>query len=224
MISFDINSRLLYRDALMLVIDKPAGIPVHKGSGGGENLEQYFDELRFGLPRPPALAHRLDRDTSGCLVLGRNRHGLATLGKLFEQNKIAKTYWAVVKGTPKEQEGTIDAPLAKVSERRDRWQMKADASGMPSLTEYKVLGSNGAVSWIEFMPKTGRTHQLRVHACVIGCPIIGDKIYGEADEHGLQLHARAIQIPLYAKKEPISVTAPVPSHMMPLLEACGFKI
>ncbi len=217
-----LSDRLLYRDALMLVIDKPAGIPVHKGSGGGENLEQYFDELRFGLPRLPALAHRLDRDTSGCLVLGRNRHGLATLGKLFEQNHIEKTYWAVVKGTPKESQGIIDAPLAKVSERKDRWQMKVDAGGLPSLTAYRVMGTSGAHSWIEFKPKTGRTHQLRVHSAALGCPILGDKIYGEADASGLQLHARAITIPLYAKKEPITVTAPVPPHMQALLEACGY--
>src|SRR5688572_19228691 len=88
--------RILYRDALMLIINKPAGIPVHKGTGGGENLEQYFDALRFGLPRLPALAHRLDRETSGCLILGRQRHALATLGKLFAANKVKKTYWAIV--------------------------------------------------------------------------------------------------------------------------------
>ena len=217
-----LSDRLLYRDALMLVVDKPAGIPVHKGSGGGENLEQHFDALRFGLPRTPALAHRLDRDTSGCLVLGRNRHGLATLGKLFEQHKISKTYWAVVKGAPKEAEGTIDAPLTKVSERKDRWQMKVDASGLPSLTEYKVLGTDGVHSWVEFKPKTGRTHQLRVHSAALGCPIVGDKIYGEADARGLQLHARAIEIPLYAKKEAIIVAAPVPPHMQELLAACGY--
>ncbi len=93
-------SRLLYRDGLMLVIDKPAGFAVHRGPKGGESLEDYFDALRFGLPRSPALAHRLDRDTSGCLVLGRHRKALAQLGKLFKNGAIGKTYWAVVEGAP----------------------------------------------------------------------------------------------------------------------------
>jgi 23S rRNA-/tRNA-specific pseudouridylate synthase len=99
-------SRLLYRDGLMLVIDKPAGFAVHRGPKGGESLEDHFDALRFGLPRAPALAHRLDRDTSGCLVLGRHRKALAQLGKLFKNGAIDKTYWAVVEGTPPNAEGT----------------------------------------------------------------------------------------------------------------------
>src|SRR6516162_2528931 len=92
----DIVARLIYRDGLMLVIDKPAGLAVHKGPKGGESLEDYFGALRFGLPRPPALAHRLDRDTSGCLVLGRHRKALAALGRLFKSGQVGKTYWAVV--------------------------------------------------------------------------------------------------------------------------------
>ena len=102
-------SRLLYRDGLMLVIDKPAGFAVHRGPNGGESLEDHFDALRFGLPRAPALAHRLDRDTSGCLVLGRHRKALAQLGKLFKNGAIDKTYWAVVEGAPDADEGEIDA-------------------------------------------------------------------------------------------------------------------
>src|SRR5581483_5497331 len=89
-------SRLLYRDGLMLVIDKPAGIAVHQGPKGGDNLERHFDALRFGLPRPPRLAHRLDRDTSGCLVLGRHRKALERLAALFKQGRVEKVYWAVV--------------------------------------------------------------------------------------------------------------------------------
>ena len=109
-------ARLLYRDGLMLVIDKPAGFAVHRGPKGGESLEDYFDALRFGLPRNPALAHRLDKDTSGCLVLGRHRKALALLGKLFKQGKIGKTYWAVVEGAPDADEGRIDIPLGKLDE------------------------------------------------------------------------------------------------------------
>ena len=132
-------ARLLYRDGLMLVIDKPAGFAVHRGPKGGESLEDYFGALRFGLPRSPALAHRLDRDTSGCLVLGRHRKALALLGKLFKQGKVGKVYWAVVEGGPEADEGRVDLPLAKRDESRG-WWMKADPAGMPSATVWKVMG------------------------------------------------------------------------------------
>src|SRR6266487_59623 len=114
----EIVDRLIYRDGLMLVIDKPAGLAVHKGPKGGESLEDYFGALRFGLPRPPALAHRLDRDTSGCLVLGRHRKATASLGLLFKHGRISKTYWAVVEGGPVEDEGTIDLPLGRLNVER----------------------------------------------------------------------------------------------------------
>src|SRR5213078_4685707 len=113
----EIVARLIYRDGLMLVIDKPAGLPVHKGPEGGESLEDYFGALSFGLPRPPALAHRLDRDTSGCLVLGRHRKALARLGRLFASGKVEKTYWAVVEGILATEEGRIDLPLQKVARK-----------------------------------------------------------------------------------------------------------
>src|SRR5947208_4670599 len=107
----EIVARLIYRDGLMLVIDKPAGLAVHKGPKGGQSLEDYFDALRFGLPRAPALAHRLDRDTSGCLVLGRHRKALAALGRLFKTGSVGKSYWAVVQGGPEASEGRIELPL-----------------------------------------------------------------------------------------------------------------
>ncbi len=132
-------ARLLYRDGLMLVIDKPAGMAVHRGPKGGESLEDHFDALRFGLPRAPALAHRLDRDTSGCLVLGRHRKALAALGKMFKTGKIGKTYWAVVEGGPDADEGTIEIPLGKRDETRG-WWMKPDPKGRPSVTTWKVMG------------------------------------------------------------------------------------
>ncbi len=132
-------ARLLYRDGLMLVIDKPAGIAVHRGPKGGESLEDHFGALRFGLPRAPALAHRLDRETSGCLVLGRHRKALATLGRLFKTGAIGKCYWAVVEGGPAEQEGTIDLPLGRRDESRG-WWMKPDPDGQPAVTKWKVMG------------------------------------------------------------------------------------
>src|ERR1700752_3608221 len=111
-------SRLLYRDALMLVIDKPAGFAVHRGPKGGESLEDHFDALRFGLPRRPALAHRLDRETSSRLVLGRHHKALEKLGLLFKQGKIAKTYWAVVAGGPEQDSGAIDLALGRLDDKR----------------------------------------------------------------------------------------------------------
>ena len=132
-------ARLLYRDGLMLVVDKPAGLPVHRGPKGGNALEDYFDALRFGLPRPPALAHRLDRDTTGCLVLGRHRKALAELGRLFKAGRVGKCYWAVVEGGPAEDEGRIDLPLGRKDASRG-WWMQHDPHGQPAATTWKVMG------------------------------------------------------------------------------------
>jgi tRNA pseudouridine32 synthase/23S rRNA pseudouridine746 synthase len=135
----EILARVLHRDGLMLVIDKPAGLPVHRGPKGGANLEASFEALRFGLPRPPVLAHRLDRETSGCLVLGRHRKATASLGLLFKHGKIDKTYWAVVEGGPIEDEGVIELPLGRRNPERGWWQ-KPDPDGQVAITKWKVLG------------------------------------------------------------------------------------
>src|SRR4051794_2238980 len=227
----EIVARLVYRDGLMLVIDKPAGLAVHKGPKGGESLEDYFDALRFGLPRPPALAHRLDRDTSGCLVLGRHRKTLAALGRLFKSGRIGKTYWAVVAGEPGQEEGRIELPLGRKDATRG-WWMKHDPAGRPALTTWKVMGQTQAaasnsprLAWLALEPVTGRTHQLRVHCAAMGWPIVGDSIYGAAPRMqtpGLQLHAREIVVPLYNNRAPIRVSAPVPPHMQQLLRAGGW--
>jgi tRNA pseudouridine32 synthase/23S rRNA pseudouridine746 synthase len=231
--TFDILTRVLHRDGLMLIIDKPAGIPVHRGprnsrDKSGVALEDYFDGLRFGLPRPPVLAHRLDRDTSGCLVLGRHRKATASLGLLFKHNKIDKTYWAVVEGGPKTDEGVIDIPLGRLNEERGWWQ-KPDPSGLPSTTNWKVLGRGGSdttLTWLALEPITGRTHQLRVHCAAMGWPIVGDAIYGTAPRDGgpmLHLHAREIAVPLSKNKPPVKVAAPVPEHMRERLMLCGWR-
>jgi tRNA pseudouridine32 synthase / 23S rRNA pseudouridine746 synthase len=137
-------SRVLYRDGLMLVIDKPAGFAVHRGPKGGASLEDHFDALRFGLPRAPALAHRLDRDTSGCLVLGRHRKALASLGLLFKHGKVGKTYWAVVEGGPEPDEGRIELPLGRRDASRG-WWMKPDPKGQPAVTAWRVLGRSSTL-------------------------------------------------------------------------------
>lgn len=216
----EMEACLLYRDALMLVINKPPGIPVHKGKGDGENIEKYFHHLQFGLPNPPSLAHRLDKETSGCLVLGRHRQALATLGKLFELGRIDKTYWAIVDGTPKEPQGLIDIPMRPIEpDKKWKWRMMAAPDGQPAQTEYTVIRSLGDKTWVELRPKTGRTHQLRVHCSAMGWPIIGDYFYGtETPDRRLMLHAHSITIPLYPKKDPITVVAEPPPHMKPFLE------
>lgn len=225
----EINARLLHRDGLMLVIDKPPGIAVHRGPKGGPCLEDAFGALRFGLPRSPSLAHRLDRDTSGCLVLGRHRKALEKLGLLFKQGKISKTYWAVVEGVPEEPQGLIDLPLGRLDAGRG-WWMKVDPKGQPSQTRWTVMGTGvnpdgKPLSWLALEPLTGRTHQLRVHCAAKGWPILGDPIYGTGPREGgdgLQLHARKIIIPISKNQPPEDVTAPVPPHMLAALERCGW--
>lgn len=227
------GSRLLYRDDLMLVINKPFGVPVHRGPAAADwknapDLESAFDALRFGLPRIPSLAHRLDRDTSGCLVLGRHRTALDVLGRLFKSGAIDKTYLAVAEGRPTGAAGEINLPLARRNPDRG-WWMKVDPEGLPSLTRWRLLGMAGSddapLALLELAPVTGRTHQLRVHCAAMGWPLLGDPVYGHAPRQGgpgLHLHARSVSIPLYPDKAPVTVTAPPPPHMLARLSACGF--
>lgn len=223
----EIEARLLHRDGLILIVDKPAGLPVHRGPKGGENFEQAFEHLRFGLPRRPALAHRLDRDTSGCLVLGRHHKALEKLGKLFKQGRIEKTYWAVVEGAPAD-EGEIDMPLGRLDATRG-WWMKPDPEGLPARTRWRVLGRGARadsppLAFLELTPLTGRTHQLRVHCAASGFPILGDAVYGAAPRFGgpmLHLHARRVVVPMQAGRPPVVATAPVPDHMREALDLCG---
>lgn len=223
----DIGARLLYRDALMLVIDKPAGLPIHPGPKGGETLTDHLDALRFGLPRRPEAVHRLDRDTSGCLVLGRHAKALARLNKLFAASgTVEKTYWALVEGEPEAEAGEIALPLARRSDDPRSWWMKVDPAGDNALTRFAVLGRGGGLTWLALSPVTGRTHQLRVHCAAMGFPILGDPIYGTAPRSGgpgLQLHARALTLPLYPKKPPIRIEAPAPRHMQVGLAGCGHR-
>ena len=236
MTSEELLARVLHRDGLMLVVDKPAGIAVHRHPRKTEGcLEDYFDALRYGLPRNPSLAHRLDRDTSGCLVLGRHRKALEKLGLLFKQGRIDKTYWAVVEGHPAEPEGLIDLPLGTLEPGRG-WWMKVDPGGMPSQTRWRVMGSGEEdgrkIAFVAFEPLTGRTHQIRVHAAAMGWPLLGAPVYGRNGRATapspepvggppLHLHAREIVVPL-PKDRPTRVVAPVPAHMQQRLAICGW--
>lgn len=215
----DLQSRVLYKDKLIIVINKPPAIPVHPGPRGYESLEDHFDALKFELPEPPSLAHRLDRDTSGCLILGRQKKALRRLGKLFEAGAIKKIYWAIAHGAPKEDAGIIDGFLEKVKTPKG-WYMKVcneKVGAQRAVTEWKVMKRVNDWSWLECTPKTGRTHQIRVHCQSLGCPIIGDWVYGpQAGTDSLpllHLHARTVEIPLYEGQAPIRVEAPVPEHM-----------
>ena len=222
--------RLLYRDGLMLVIDKPAGLAVHAGPSskqGSDNLENYFDALRFGFPKSPALAHRLDRDTSGCLVLGRHPKALRKLHRLFADGKVEKTYWAITKGVPEKLSGTINAPLAKQT-RGSGWRVEIADDGQQAVTTYRVLARGDGLAFIEARPKTGRTHQIRVHLASLGAPILGDPQYGDLSDadraHPMMLHARRILIPLSKTKGPIAVAAPPQAEMIALLTKLGVEI
>lgn len=218
----DIQSRVLYRDAMMLVIDKPAGIAVHVTGHDKVALDGAFHHLQYGLPKKPELAHRLDRGTSGCLVLGRHRQALIKLGKLFEQQKVHKTYRAWVVGVPAQSEGVINRPILK-SGQGSKWKLTLDDAGQEAVTEYKLLRTVSGLSEICFFPKTGRTHQIRLHAAyALGCPIVGDPFYGQQEgEHSakslpMMLHAEAVEIPLYSTKPAIKVEAPLPAHWLSL--------
>src|SRR5436305_127553 len=189
-----LTERVLYRDGLILVIDKPAGIAVHPGPGGGPHLEHWFPLLRFGLPHPPALAHRLDRDTSGCLVLGRHPKALRRLGRLFAEGRVEKVYWAVVVGIPDPPQGRIETGLRKET-RGTGWHMVVDPEGRHAVTEYRVLGTRDGRAWLELRPRTGRTHQVRVHCATLSSPIVGDIAYGGPGQVPLHLHARTIALP-----------------------------
>jgi tRNA pseudouridine32 synthase / 23S rRNA pseudouridine746 synthase len=218
-----LTERVLYRDGLILVIDKPAGIAVHRGPGGGPDLESGFDQLRFGLPHSPALAHRLDRDTSGCLVLGRHPKALRRLGALFASGRVEKIYWAVVDGQPRDTEGRTETGLKKLT-RGSGWRMVVDPAGQRAVTDYRVRGTAGGRAWLELRPRTGRTHQLRVHCAALGCPVVGDPVYGNAaSPEALQLYARSVALPLYSARPAIEITATAPAHMLAALERLGYE-
>jgi RluA family pseudouridine synthase len=211
--------RILYRDDAVLILDKPAGLPVHAGPRGGPSLEDHLPALRFGKRHLPQPAHRLDADTAGCLALGRTKPALAALGALFATpGAVGKTYWAVVRGAPPQDAGEIAAPLRKRSTAREGWRMVVDAAGQPALTAWQVLGRGDGMAWLALTPRTGRTHQLRVHCAHLGCPILGDARYG-GGAGPMHLLARALRLPL---DPPVAAEAPVPAAMAPALAACGW--
>ena len=206
----DLVRRILLVDAHVLILDKPAGLAVHPGPATPHSLEAHLIHLRQRFVRPPAPAHRLDRDTSGCLVLGRHPKALKRLAALFAAGSVAKTYWAIVDGAPVDDAGEIDAPLVKVSTAAAGWRMLVAPHGKAAVTRWRVL-DRGARSLIEFVPLTGRTHQIRVHAATLGTPVAGDPVYG-TPAGPLLLHARHVAVPYRGGAAPLTATAPLPAH------------
>jgi RluA family pseudouridine synthase len=220
-----LKDRVLHLDHDILILDKPAGLLVHPGPRGQGSLSDFLPDLWFEMARPPALAHRLDRDTSGCLVLGRHQKALMKLGRLFSRGLVDKSYWAIVRGVPPAAQGRIDLPLLKVLPETGGWRIRPDPAGLPAVTEYRVLGHGDGLSWLELRPLTGRTHQLRIHYAAIGTPIVDDPFYGNSavpPAGPLHLLARSVSLPLRPDAPPITATAPPPSHMLPALAACGY--
>ena len=207
---------ILFQDTRFVVLDKPAGLPVHAGRAGGASVEDVFPALSRRKDGP-WLAHRLDTDTAGCLVVALRKTALIEAQALFAAGEVEKVYWAVVSGGPAGEAGTIDAPLRKRTVGRN-WRMVVDEVGDAAVSDWCVRGRTADLTWLEVRPRTGRTHQVRMHCAALGCPVLGDATYG-SDGGMLNLLARSIRLPL---DPPVSATAPVPSHMAKNLVACGY--
>ena len=217
--------RILFMDGEAILLDKPSGLPVDPPRDGSLSLENHLSSLTFGFQRWPLAVHRLDRDTSGCLLLARNPKAHKRFAAAFEAGTVAKTYVAAVAGAPQAEEGIIDLPLAKISNPRDGWRMVGSPKGKAALTRWRLIATTttpeGERSLIACFPATGRTHQIRVHLAEgLGLGIIGDPVYGTAalkEGVPMLLHARALSVPRDGKP-PVEGKAPLPDRF----EAAGF--
>jgi 23S rRNA pseudouridine955/2504/2580 synthase len=229
------QSMLIHKDSNILVLNKPAGLAVQGGSKIGKSVDGMLGALQFDQKERPKLVHRLDRDTSGVLVIARTARVAAELMKLFSGKTVEKTYWALVNGCPLELAGVIKAPLAKSAHDESAYETVGvdHEEGKYAETEYRVIDQLARkYALMELKPLTGRTHQLRVHTAHIGHPIVGDHKYGGSNtdaksigvENTLHLHARRIVIPKFpGSPQRIDVTAPLPPHMKKSFEALGIS-
>ena len=221
-----IDFAILFEDGEALVIDKPGGLPLDQPRAGGISLDDHLDDLRFGFQRPPVPVHRLDRDTSGCLLLARNPKALKRFSAAFEARQVEKVYLGIVAGDVAGDEGTIELSLSKISAEQTGWRMIPAKKGKPALTHWKVLTrkqgpADQPLTLVEFRPETGRTHQIRIHALAgLGHALLGDPIYGNGKgAPRTMLHAAALTITRDGKP-PITATAPLPEDFA----ALGFAV
>ena len=206
-----LNERILFIDADVVGIDKPQGLPVDTPRRGGDSVEARLPELRENYKRLPAIMHRLDQDTSGCLLLARHPPARKWVQKAFEEHLVRKRYLAVVGGIVAEEEGMIELAVAKVSSEQAGWRMVADPAGKPAVTKWRRLHVEGEQSLVEFIPETGRTHQIRVHAREgLGHGIVGDRVYGFPGGP-MMLHAERLEVPR-PKGKMLRLRAPLPPH------------
>ncbi|HZY53381.1 MAG TPA: RluA family pseudouridine synthase [Reyranella sp.] len=229
----EIQSLVIHRDDWVIALNKPSGLAVQGGSGTERHVDGLLDGLRFGFEDRPRLVHRLDKDTSGLLLIARTGQAAKRLSESFRDRETEKLYWAVVVGVPPKMEGAIDLPLAKRPGARDRETMQVDhEEGQKALTHFKVMDRAGdRAALMALWPRTGRTHQLRVHCAEIGCPILGDRKYGGeeallsavADSRRLHLHARRLTLPHPSGKGTLRLQAEPPAHFKRTLEAFGFS-
>ena len=206
-----LSDRILFIDAEALVLDKPAGLPVDAPRRGGDSIAHRIGELKCGFQRPPTPMHRLDTDTSGCLLFTRTAKARAAFQRAFETRAVEKYYLAVVAGELAEEQGVIDAPLAKVSSERAGWRMVKDTHGLEATTRWRRISIRDGSTLVEFRPLTGRTHQIRAHAReAFGKGIVGDRVYGVPGGPML-LHASRLVVPR-ERKETIDVSSPLPDY------------
>lgn len=213
---------ILFEDGEALVINKPSGLPIERPRRGGASLEDHCEELKLGFQRAPMPVHRIDTDTSGCLLLARNAKALKRFAKAFEERVVEKRYLGVLSGVPADSEGTIELSLSKISSAEKGWRMIAAKKGKPSITHWRVLAEHGGHTLVEFRPETGRTHQIRVH-CQAGLnlPLLGDPVYGNGKgAPRTMLHAAALTVPRTGKP-PIDAAAPLPRDFAALGFADG---
>lgn len=208
---------ILFEDGEALVINKPAGLPLDQPRAGGASLDDRLEELKLGFQRPPMPVHRLDRDTSGCLLLARNPKALKRFSAAFEARGVEKRYLGIVAGLVPEAEGTIELSLSKISSVADGWRMIPAKKGKEAVTHWRKIAEVGGMTLVEFRPETGRTHQIRVHSLHgLGAALVGDPIYGDGTKaQRTMLHAAGITVKREGK-DPISAVAPMPDDFVAL--------
>ncbi len=235
-----IQDLVIYKDNELFALNKPAGLSVQGGSKTSRHVDGMLEALRFGGKDRPRLVHRLDRDTSGVLIIARSVHTAFKLGRAFQGHDVEKTYWALVIGYPEHPAGTISAALSKSGpegQERMHWD---EEKGKKAVTDYRVVSTTARkITWLELTPQTGRTHQLRAHCTLIKTPIVGDQKYTMKPEHPEQeidlhqglladvadqlcLHARQLTLNLPGRK-PLTITAPLPKHMAETFRDLGFS-